>query len=200
VTTIDLARRLATHMETHVPDTEYAGGWTVARDQRDNTAVVVWRGDEPVQPQVRGMTLYRWLCSLRLAGFTAEARTDMAVFGRPGDQSPDGIAHWLHVTGWSAPAPVAAEPLAPLPPQRPRVTVPLPHGRVVCPLTGVSAAEAQFTYRPDGGVEVVLHFETPDLDWAQLEPRPPAWLLDIARMQAPDAARATKTNTPGGTL
>lgn len=91
-----LAQAAAAHMDTNFPDTYY-GGWTVAEDERDGTAVVVWRQREYGGEQgLRGRMLYRWLESLRAAGFTVEPRLDLEVFGRPDEQSE--IAHWLHVT------------------------------------------------------------------------------------------------------
>jgi hypothetical protein len=92
-------------MKTRFPDDEESGGWTVARDSRDNTAVVVWRAasDLLTMPQIRGFQLGRWLDSLRDAGFAAEPRTDMEVFGRPDEQSADGRARWLHVSNWVEP-------------------------------------------------------------------------------------------------
>lgn len=186
-----LAARVAAHMTAISSDTTPTAGWTVARDRRDETAVVVWRTgtDGPVQPQVRGMVLYRWLCSLRDAGFTGDARTDMAVFGQPEAQSPDRIARWLHLTGWAAPTTRAGGPLAPLPPAPLRVTVPIPQGRrLVCPLTGLPAAELVFTYRL-GGVQIVLHYETAEQDWAQVETEPPGWLVALAEEHRPGECR-----------
>lgn len=180
-----LAQRVSDHMTTVFPEVVAAGGWTVAADTRDGSAVVVWRpGDEPVQPRVRGMLLYRWLCSLRAAGFTAEALVDMSVFGRPVD-SPDGVARWLHVTGWAAPDRPVAVPLPPLPPKTPTVVVPLPAGHGLrCPLSGLVPGDVAFTYRP-AGVEVVLVYETPDFSWGALETRPPAWLVSLAERHRP---------------
>jgi hypothetical protein len=186
LTAVDVAVLVSDHMTKHFPEDGYAGGWTVARDRRDGTAVVVWRrADEPVQPQVRGMALYRWLCSLRDAGFTGEARTDMEVFGRPEGQSQDGIARWLHVTAWSAPAAVADLPLAPMPPRPPVVTVSVPVGRrMVCPLSGVPVVELEFTYRPDR-TEIVAHYQGDGHDWAQVETEPPSWLAGLAEQHRP---------------
>ncbi|MEY9876614.1 hypothetical protein ABH931_006124 [Streptacidiphilus sp. MAP12-33] len=97
-----LARRVAAHMEAHYPDTTDAAAWTVAEDHRDGSAVVVWRigNDRAFPAGARGTVLYRWLLSLRDAGFAAEARTDMEVFGRPDEEAPGGRALWLHVTDW----------------------------------------------------------------------------------------------------
>lgn len=97
-------------MQTHFPDTTPAASWTVARDERDNTAVVVaFPGSDRTLPgSCYAIHAYQWLCSLRDAGFTAEARTDMEVFGRPDEQAPGGRARWTHVTAWE-PKPVAPE-------------------------------------------------------------------------------------------
>lgn len=99
---LDLAERVSAHMLATFPESP-CGGWEVARDTRDNTAAVVWRAREMFggMQGVRGTMLYRWLCSLRDAGFTAQPRLDEA-FGRPDETS--AIAHWLHVTAWTAPA------------------------------------------------------------------------------------------------
>lgn len=98
----DLAERVSQHMQTHFPDTVAAASWTVARDQRDNTAAVIaGPGSDPTMPGGSyAIHAWRWLCSLRDAGFTAEARTDMEVFGRPDEEAPGGRARWLHVTAW----------------------------------------------------------------------------------------------------
>jgi hypothetical protein len=95
---LTLAERVSAHMETW-PGNEF-GGWIVAEDHRDGSAVVVWRQAD-WGGNVRGNMLYRWLGSLRDAGFTAEARLDMEALGRP-DEMAD-IAHWLHVTAYTAP-------------------------------------------------------------------------------------------------
>lgn len=185
-----LAEQADAHMQTIHPEATAVGGWTVARDNRDGSAVVVWRtGLEPVQPGVRGGVLYRWLVSLRGAGFTGVARTDMEVFGRPGEESPDGFARWLHVTGWSEPGTAASTVLPPLPPVPPQVIVPMPRGRrLVCPLSGVPVTELVFTYRPGRPVEIVLHYEQGDWDFAGLEPQPPKWLAELAEQHRPGVA------------
>jgi hypothetical protein len=97
-----LAERVSRHMQTHFPDTMAAASWVVARDERDNTAVVVAQPgyDNTLPGGCRAIHLYRWHSSLRDAGFTCEGRTDMEVFGRPDEQSTDGRARWIHVTGW----------------------------------------------------------------------------------------------------
>lgn len=183
----DLAGQVDAHMQRIHPEATAAGGWTTARDSRDGSAVVAWRqGTEPAQPGVRGTLLYRWLCSLRDAGFDAQARTDMEVFGRPDEESPDRYARWLHVTAWAQPEPHLAAPLPPLPPEPPQVITPLPSGRrLVCPLSGVPVSELVFTYRPGRPVEIVLHYEAGDWDWAALEPEPPQWLADFAEQHRP---------------
>jgi hypothetical protein len=182
-----LAQRVSDHMTAHFPVADLHGAWNVACDTRDGSAVVAWRpGDEPAQPQVRGMLLYRWLCSLRDAGFTGEARVDMTVFGRPVD-SPDGLARWLHITAWSRPSAPAA-PLPPLPPATPRAYVALTaaQGREFrCPLTGIVPAEVSVRYLPGGGLDMTLTFGSGDLHWGQGVPRPPAWLLELVEQHRP---------------
>jgi len=89
-------------METHHPYIEVYGGWICLRDERDGTAVIAYKtgSDFLNTVGIRGNALWRWMCSLRDAGFTVEARLDMELYGRPDDLSPDGRAQWLHVTGW----------------------------------------------------------------------------------------------------
>jgi hypothetical protein len=179
-------------MAATFPDTVPAGGWTVAADTRDGSAVVVWRQEEPVQPQVRGMLLYRWLCSLRDAGFAAEARVDMTVFGRPMD-SPDGIARWLHVTAWSEPPATVAAPLPPMPPAPPHAYValtPEQGQQFRCPLSGIVPDEVRVRYLPGGGLDLTLSYESGDWSWGQGVPRPPAWLLGLAEQHRPTAGAA----------
>jgi hypothetical protein len=183
-----LAQRVSDHMTAHFPTADLHGAWNVACDTRDGSAVVVWRpGDEPAQPQVRGMLLYRWLCSLRDAGFTGEARVDMTVFGRPVD-SPDGIARWLHVTAWSERMAAAVAPLPPLPPVPPHAYVPLTpeQGREFrCPLSGIVPGEVHVRYLPDGAVDMTLTYESGDRHWGQGIPRPPGWLLALVEQHRP---------------
>lgn len=170
------------------PEAVPTGGWTVAPGSETGDAVVVWQpGDEPAQPQVRGMLLYRWLCSLRDAGFTCEACTDMAVFGRPEQESPDGIARYLRITAWSKPPAAVAAPLPPLPPKPLHRDVALPPGlarELRCPLTGVTPSEVRFTYRA-AGVEMTLVYETADLHWGAAVPVPPVWLQELAEQHRP---------------
>jgi hypothetical protein len=100
-TVTDLPGQVDAHMREHFPYDEPAGGWETARDYRDNTAVVVWRRHGTDLPGgSRGILLYHWHLSLQSAGFICVGRTDMEVFGRPDEQSPDGRAMWIHVTGW----------------------------------------------------------------------------------------------------
>ena len=98
----ELAERVSQHMQSMFPDSEAAASWVVARDERDNTAVVVAQPgyDHTLPGGCRAMHLFRWHTSLQYAGFTSEPRTDMEVFGRPEEQSHDGRARWLHITGW----------------------------------------------------------------------------------------------------
>ena len=112
-TVTDLPDQVDAHMQTHFPDDVEAGGWICARDYRDNTAVVVWRssGNAELLPGgARAVVIAQWHMSLQNAGFISEPRTDMEVFGRPDEQSDDGRARWLHITGWDAD--LAAEPLS----------------------------------------------------------------------------------------
>lgn len=101
-TTTGLPERVRDHMEEHFPEPAAAGDYLVARDYRDNTAVVVWRkGTDPHIPGgASAFLIYHWHISLTNAGFICTGRTDMEVFGRPDEQSPDGRARWIHVTGW----------------------------------------------------------------------------------------------------
>jgi hypothetical protein len=179
-------------MTSRFPGTLPVGGWTVARDTRDGTAVVVWRsGGEPVQPRVRGMLLYRWLTSLRASGFAADASLDMDVFGRPEQESPDRVARYLRVTAWSSAAAAAASvPLPPLPPRAPRRTVPLPAGRrgeFRCPLSGIVPDEVDVRYLPGGALDLTLSYESGDRSWGQGVPRPPDWLLALVEQHRPAA-------------
>jgi hypothetical protein len=203
-TGMGLAERTGAHMTRCFPGALPVGGWTVARDTRDGTAVVVWRsGGEPVQPLVRGMVLYRWLCSLRDAGFAAEASTDMDVFGRPEQESPDRVARYLRVTAWSSAAAAAAEaPLPPLPPAPPHAYVPLAPQQgheFRCPLSGIVPAEVHVRYLPGGALDLTLTYESGDRSWGQGVPAPPPWLLELvekhrpvggAELAAPDRAAA----------
>ncbi|MCX4809071.1 hypothetical protein OG601_46945 [Streptomyces sp. NBC_01239] len=182
----DLADRVVAHMQGKFPDDVDAGAWTVARDSRDNTAVVVWRAasDLLTLPQIRGLRLGRWLDSLRDAGFTADARTDMEVFGRPDEQSPDGRARWLHITGWTKPQPrvdrVAGR------------TAKVCHHVVLDPATtplmdnhwrkNIRPDMVAFTYHPDGicgGLTAVVYVAGEEAG-DPLGVHIPDWLRDIA--------------------
>lgn len=101
-TVTGLPERVLAHMEEHFPEPVEAGDYLVARDYRDNTAVVVWRkGTDPHMPGgASSFLIYHWHISLTNAGFICVGRTDMEVFGRPDEQSPDGRARWIHITGW----------------------------------------------------------------------------------------------------
>lgn len=103
-----LPEAVAAHMTAHHPHATEIGGWTVARDTTDGSAVLAWarQGSTLVTPAVRGQILTRWLDHLHAAGFTGEARTDHSVFDT--DRQPDGYTCWLHITGWRAPAAAAA--------------------------------------------------------------------------------------------
>lgn len=95
----DLAEQVAAHMAEHFPDDPEFGGWEVARDTTDRSAVIIWRRDDStlVTPAVRGQLLTRWLDHLRGAGFDGSARTDHSVFDTL--RQPDGYVCWLHITG-----------------------------------------------------------------------------------------------------
>lgn len=98
----DLAEEVAAHMTAHFPDDPQFGGWEVARDTADGSAVVVWRshGTTLTTPAVRGQLLARWLDHLRGAGFVGVAHTDHSVFDTA--RQPDGYACWLHITSRTA--------------------------------------------------------------------------------------------------
>lgn len=188
MSTTTLAQRVADHMTSRFPTDSWVGGWIAACEPETGDAVVVWRPVTPVQPRVRGSLLYRWLSDLRDAGFTAEACTDMAVFGRPDEQSPDRVARYLRITDWSALARAKAPaPLPPLPPAPPHRDVDLPPAKArdfACPLSGTVPAFARFRYLP-GHVEVTLTYETPDTGWGAAVPHPPPWLLALAEQHRP---------------
>lgn len=100
-----LAEKVSDHMQALYPDDTDAGGWICAEDHRDGTAVVVWRpgNTEALLPGgARAILIYRWHATLQNAGFVSNPRTDMEVYGRPGEESDDGRARWLHITGWDA--------------------------------------------------------------------------------------------------
>ncbi|GAB3115894.1 hypothetical protein GCM10027160_23960 [Streptomyces calidiresistens] len=98
----ELGHRVTDHMHTHFPDTP-TGGWETALDTTDGTVALVWRAREwGSMAGIRGRMLDTWLSSLREAGFTADTRFDMAVFGRPDDHTPDH-PHWIHITARTSP-------------------------------------------------------------------------------------------------
>jgi hypothetical protein len=189
----ELAERVSRHMQEHFPDTTAAASWTVARDERDNTAVVVaGPGDDPTMPGGSyGIHAYRWLCSLRDAGFTAEARTDMEVFGRPDEQAPGGRARWLHITAWDEKAIVPERSILELVAElyqkigmRPQHYVELDpgvHPPVETVFGGVVRAEtACFTYHPDGecgGMTVTVYQD--GTGYKVSNSKVPAWLWEI---------------------
>ncbi|MEU6365706.1 hypothetical protein ABZ876_08115 [Streptomyces sp. NPDC046931] len=188
----ELAERVSRHMQTHFPETTAAASWTVARDERDNTAVVVGPGDDPTMPGGSyGIHAWRWLCSLRDAGFTAEPRTDMEVFGRPDEQSPDGRARWMHITDWSEAAIVPERSIVELVDElcqkigmRPQHYVeldPTAHPPVQAVFGAVVHAEtACFTYHPDGecgGMTVTVYQDETGHKVAR--GKVPAWLWEI---------------------
>lgn len=179
----ELAERVSQHMQTHFPDTVPAASWTAARDERDNTAVVVaFSGSDPNLPSsAYAIHAYRWLCSLRAAGFTCEARTDMEVFGRPDEQAPGGRARWTHVTNWAQP-------------ERPSEDRSFKTGGRREHFVGVTPGSVPDLYcigsrslgvvwgfrfaRYDGRLDITAVFESSA--WAMCG-EPPQWVLDIAR-------------------
>lgn len=189
----ELAERVSRHMQTHFPDTTAAASWTVARDERDNTAVVVvGPGDDPTMPGGSyGIHAYRWLCSLRDAGFTVEPRTDMEVFGRPDEQAPDGRARWMHITAWNETAAVPERSIVDLAEElcqkiglRPQHYVqldPTAHPPVDTAFGAVVHAEtACFTYHPDGkygGLTVTVYQD--ETGYQVGVDKVPAWLREI---------------------
>lgn len=181
---LPLGDHVAAHMRRF--DEQTGGDYEVAVDHRDGTAVVVWRcGMFGSMQGVRGTMLYRWLCSLRSAGFTAEARTDMEVFGKPDEESE--IAWWLHVTDWSDPV------AQPEPPRRTPHYVEV-HVRLdpatAPPVTNSLGSTGQpwgarFTYWPDR-VDVVVEYEHDA--WLLPPPNVPQWLAELAEQHRPEAA------------
>lgn len=175
-----LGERVADHMRRF--DHQTGGDYEVAVDHRDDTAVVVWRcGMFGSMQGVRGTMLYRWLCSLRDAGFTAQARLDMEVFGKPDEESE--IAWWLHVTAWTQPTPRPETP-----PCRPRYIErhvrldPATAEPVTSPLGTGRPWGAVFRYWPDR-VDFAIEYEHD----ACLLPPPqvPGWLADLAEEHRP---------------
>lgn len=186
---LDLGDRVTAHMQDLFPYTEPSGGWKCLLDQRDNTVAIVWRpaNDLLNTAGIRGNVMYAWLATLQNGGFLVEPRLDMELWGRPDEQSPDGRARWLHVTGWDASRIVPERSLAELVQQlRDKLGlvdehhVTLDPSRVP-PLRDVSGQERtvtglRFSY-PDGRLDVAANFRDGD---AQLVPRPPEWVLEIA--------------------
>ncbi|AWT42610.1 MULTISPECIES: hypothetical protein [Streptomyces] len=186
----ELAERVSRHMQTHFPDTTAAASWTVARDERDNTAVVVaGPGDDPTMPGGSyGIHAYRWLCSLRDAGFTAEPRTDMEVFGRPDEQAPGGRARWLHITAWDETAIRPERSIVGLVnelcqkigllPQHFVQLDPSAHPPVDAAFgAAVRADTARFAYHPDGGMTVAVY--QGETGYPVSTGQVPAWLREI---------------------
>lgn len=186
--TADIPGQVDAHMKEHFPYDEAAGGWETARDYRDNTAVVVWRRNGTTLPGgSRGILLYRWHLSLENAGFICEGRTDMEVFGRPDEQSEDGRAMWIHVTGW--------EPSEVRPPRtvgqiacelRRKLgvaeehVVPVDPAATRCLPRAISGAmdrvHALWFSEYKGQLQVAVAFQ----DAAEPLPHPPDWVLAIA--------------------
>ncbi|MGY1498581.1 hypothetical protein ACW4TU_18610 [Streptomyces sp. QTS52] len=179
-----IPERVLAHMEGAYPDGSEAGDWQIARDYRDDTAIVVWRctGDLLTMPRIRGQQLYRWLGSLHDAGFTVQARTDMEAFGRPGEESADGIAHWLHVTGWQPTQSRTPETLSEIAKRlRNRLGVVPEHNVTLDPglvpqIDGRRVHGIRFA-TVNGALRVAVAFE----DEALLLPDPPGWVADLAR-------------------
>ncbi|MFE2497159.1 hypothetical protein [Streptomyces scopuliridis] len=184
---LDLAERVDKHMLKTWPGSPI-GNWQTAVDYRDGTAIVIWRSGDvgPAQPSVRGMMLYRWLGSLRDAGFTAEARTDMACFGRPDEESP--VAWWLQITGWAEPEP------EPVPAPLERYPRPMGGHRVTAlpsdpQLPGLDRPSGyQFTYWAPGDfprpVTYTLEYEHQGYAEALSVPLP-EWLAALAEEHRP---------------
>lgn len=185
--TLTLGDRVAAHMRRY--DQQTGGDYEVAVDHRDGTAVVVWRAGMFGSMQgVRGTMLYRWLCSLRTAGFTAEARLDMEVFGKPDEESE--IAWWLHVTAWTDPA---RSPI-PIPPPRRTPRYEYRHVRLDPdahpPVTNSLGSTgrlwgARFYYWPNRPVDVHVEYEHDA--WLLPPPNVPQWLADLAEQHRPAA-------------
>ncbi|MET8694719.1 hypothetical protein ABZV65_19500 [Streptomyces bauhiniae] len=178
-----LAEAVSHHMQTHFPDTTPAASWTTARDERDNTAVVVaFPGSDPTLPGGCYAThLYRWLCSLRDAGFTVEARTDMEVFGRPDEQSPSGRARWIHVTAWAQPEESPEDRSFKIPGPRKHFVNITPGSvpNLYCAGSRSTATVWGFRFAwAESGLRVTVDFEhSAWLMWDEI----PDWVLAIAR-------------------
>ncbi|MEV5854660.1 hypothetical protein [Streptomyces anulatus] len=174
----ELARMVVAHMTAHCPPTEH-GDWEIGQHPTDRTIGVVWRvgTSGTAQAGVRGSILYRWLGSLKDAGFTVMPRTDMAVFGRPDEESD--TAWWLSVDRWDAAVVRHRAPVQRAAPPRPAssVTVPLKTrpADLKHRLSGEFPESITFTYRPTG-VEVIANYP----NWSEKIPRPARWLTDLA--------------------
>ncbi|MGW0780346.1 hypothetical protein [Streptomyces sp. NPDC002913] len=173
----ELAAQVIEHMHTHCPGTP-GGEWIIGQDPIDHHVHVVWQmGDMGFyQSGVRGTMLYRWLVSLKDAGFIVEASTDQKVFGRPGEHSD--IAWWLDISGRGEPL-IAPKPvLLKLKPEPPVRTISLDRRRpadLQHPLTGEYPQSVTFTYR-DTGMETQVDYA----DWSERVAEPGPWLLAFA--------------------
>lgn len=178
-----LAAQVIEHMHTHCPGTP-AGDWIIGQDPVDHHVHVVWQMGSMglYQSGVRGTMLYRWMESLKDAGFIVESSTDERVFGRPGVHSE--IAWWLDVSGRGE-ARIAPEPVAlTLTPEPPVRTIGLGRRRPADlhhPVTGEYPESVTFTYKP-GGVATQANYR----DWSQGIPRPGTWLVALADANRPD--------------
>lgn len=169
-------------MHAHCPATE-CGEWLIGQDPVDHHVHVVWQVGSLgfTQSGVRGTMLYRWLVSLKNAGFIVEANTDEKVFGRPGQHSE--IAWWLDISGRGealvAPKPVVLK-LKPEPPVR---TIPLRTrpADLQHPVTGEFPESVTFTYKP-GGVATQANYA----QWSEGVAAPGAWLVTLADANHPD--------------
>ncbi len=201
-----LAERVSQHMQTHFPETIPAASWTVARDERDNTAVVVaFPGSDRTLPgSAYAVHAYRWLCSLRDAGFTAEPRTDMEVFGRPDEQAPGGRARWLHITAWTDKPPVPQRTIPELAAELYQKIGILPRHHVrldpaahppVDTVTGrIRADTAAFIYHENGaygGMTVTVYDHQTGTGHPVGVGHVPAWLWDIGTAHRDHAGYGT---------
>lgn len=178
-----LAEHVSHHMQTHFPDTTPAAAWQVARDERDNTAVVIaYPGNDPHLPGGCYAThLYQWTNSLRDAGFTVEPRTDMEVFGRPDEPSPTGRARWIHITAWSQPEETPEDRSFKIPGPRKHFVNIAPGSVPPLYCIGSRAMDTVWGFRfarLDGRLLVTVVFGASA--WLMCG-EPPQWVLDIAR-------------------
>lgn len=186
---LDLGDRVTAHMETRYPYTEASGGWKCLLDQRDNTVAIAYTvGSDLLNTAgIRGNVLYQWLCSLRDDGFAVEPRLDMELYGRPNEESPDGRAQWLHVTGWDPGRIVPSRSLAELAQDlRDKLGVISEHRVTLDPDRVPALRDVSGQHRPvtglcfgyrNGRLQVGADLQGGD---AQLVARPPQWVLDIA--------------------